>query len=56
MRGVSHVGKINPEYNPMAFTYHFLFLVNLMLIFQWTVCLGLDVVGIKVMNRTCLLC
>ena len=41
MGGVSHVGKLNLECNPMAFTRHFLFLVNPGLIFQWTFLLGL---------------
>ena len=36
--GVSHVGKLNLECDPIGFTHHFLFLVNLGLIFQWTLC------------------
>ena len=36
--GVSHVGKLNLECNPIACTHHFLFPVNLGLIFQWTFC------------------
>ena len=36
--GVSHVGKLNPECNPITFTHHFLFLVNFGLIFLWILC------------------
>ena len=51
MGGVSHVGKLNPECKPMAFTHHFLFLVNLGLILyvpsEYNVCATFNVTNLS---------